>query len=185
MRPPDDTDGSGFDDPTAVVGHAGVVYRIPPIPLDPDATTFVDAGVVTFGVEPRVVTDELIDHAYVDDPLAAAEIEAHRPATIEDHGISIHVLDAAGVERVRFDCFADDPHYHYIVAEAGVQRYVHHDPVAGGDVLDWALDAIEQRLAPMLAAAGATGLAEQVASTDLSVAHRRLRDAAYRLAGRP
>jgi hypothetical protein len=97
--------------------------------------------------------------------------------------VSIHVLDADGdVERLRFDCFDDDPHYHYIVPERRTQRYVHHDPVAGGEMLAWALDAIEQRLPAMLHASGAEELAAAVAATDLSAPIAELRRTAAAVA---
>jgi hypothetical protein len=163
------------DEPAAAAGRAGIVYDVMPIPLVPERTTYVEAGPVRFGVELRAIDDALLDTAYATDPDGAAVIDANRPEVVDDGGVSIHVLDGAGVERLRFDCFADDPHYHYIVPERRTQRYVHHDPVAGGDMLAWALDAVEHRLPAMLRAAGAEELADAVAATDLSAPVAELR----------
>jgi len=167
----------------AAAGRAGVVYDVMPIPLVPERTTYVDAGPVRFGVEMRALDDALLDTHYAADPEGAAVIDANRPETVEDGGVSIHVLDAVGdVERLRFDCFDDDPHYHYIVPDRCTQRYVHHDPVAGGDMLAWALDAIEHRLPAMLRAAEAEELASAVAAADLSAPLAELRRTATTVA---
>jgi hypothetical protein len=152
------------------IGMAGVRYDAMPIPLDRSCTTFLTAGPVIFGVEMRAISDAILDAAYAGNADAAAIINDAKPATdVEDGGVSIHVIDPDGeIERIRFDCFDDDPHYHYLVPEAGNQRYMHYDPVASGDMLEWVLRTLEHQLALMLAAVGATDLAAQVATADLS-----------------
>lgn len=134
----------------------GITYDIDPLPLAEDDTTFFSAGVVTIGVEFRQVDVETLKAGFGDELVNSAS------ATIDDAGVSLHVLGAQdNKEYLRFDCFAKDAHYHYI--DWGVrQTIVPFDQVAGGDMLAWALDAIAHRLDGMLRFAGADDLADAV-----------------------
>jgi hypothetical protein len=150
---------------------AGVRYEVSPIPIVVEHTTFVPAGPLTFGVEYRILTDDLLDAAYVDDAAGAEVINGARPESVDDSGVSIHVIDAENdVELIRFDCFEDDPHYHYILPAEAAQQYVHFDSAAHGDMLPWALNALEDRLPDMLRAADAAALAERIDADEIAVA---------------
>ncbi len=61
-------------------------------------------------------------------------------------------------EYLRFDCFADEPHYHYIIPGRG-NMLVHFDRVANGPMLDWTLRTLRGRLPELLAQVGAEKLA--------------------------
>ncbi|HEY2399994.1 MAG TPA: hypothetical protein VGI23_06540, partial [Steroidobacteraceae bacterium] len=78
-----------------------------PVPHEPQATTFVAAGPITFGVEPRVF-DPVAEAA----KLTAEEIAAAGPDALfnsdqVDSGVCVHVFATEGLaEYLRFDCFA-------------------------------------------------------------------------------
>jgi hypothetical protein len=140
-----------------------VVYDVSPIPPDPEHTRYLDAGPVRLGLEYRRLDDAELQRSYGDDAEAMAEIEAHRPAEIDDRGVSIHVVGAEdGHEYLRFDVFENGPHYHYIHRERAENKIVDYDPVAMGDMLPWALEQIRTRLATMLAHAGGEELARDI-----------------------
>ena len=61
-----------------------------------------------------------------------------------------------------FDCFADDPHYHYVLPDKPYQRFVPFDVAANGDPLTWAMSCLRSRLVPMLREAGGTKSAEMI-----------------------
>jgi hypothetical protein len=67
---------------------------------------------------------------------------------------------------VRFDCFDDEPHYHYNRrVEAGgevVNNVVPFDVVAHGPMLPWALGCLRTRLPEMLMQAGGGEVAAQL-----------------------
>lgn len=113
-----------------------------PDPHDPSATTMFAAGPITLGLEYRV-----LDHA---------------TDTAHPGGVCLHVFATdAMTEYLRFDCFPQGPHYHYIVPGEG-NVVVRFDEAANGPVLDWALAAVRFRLPAMLSQAGADALAAQV-----------------------
>lgn len=159
----------------------GVVYDVKPEPLDPSATTWVEAGAVRFGIESRNVTPESLREAYKDDPEGLAEIEASSPeGGFSDEGVSIHVLGAEdGHEYLRFDAFAGDPHYHYIHRAGDRNHWVPFDDVAGGDMVEFALGCLRDRLAAMLSEAGgeavAASLDARVQATAVDEVARRIR----------
>src|SRR5665213_568962 len=79
---------------------------IPPVERNTERFT---AGAVTIGVEFRVLTDALI--------AAMGKKAAPEIGSLDDAGVSIHVFVKAAdgdLERLRFDCFRKEPHYHYI-----------------------------------------------------------------------
>ena len=70
----------------------------------------------TFGVEYRDVDPESLRATYAGNAEQLAELEARSPeGGFFDAGVSIHVCGADdGYEYLRFDCFDDEPHYHYV-----------------------------------------------------------------------
>jgi len=142
----------------ATVDKVGKVVSLPPEPLVPEKTTFIEGGPIVIGVEQRHITTESLQALYAGNPEHAATFAA-RQGEVEDKGVSIHVLSAATrLEHLRFDCFDEDPHYHYIThdEEGGLQnRWVIYDRVANGAMLPWALDRLRHHLPHMLAGAGA------------------------------
>lgn len=133
-------------------------YQQMPIPPVEAHTKYFEAGVVTLGVEYRLL----------DDAIAAASAKetakgnAGGANQLDDRGVSLHVFGAHGEgsrEYLRFDCFEEDPHYHYVDWRAQTNQMVHIDSDAEGDALAWAIDRIRKRLPQMLERAGASSLA--------------------------
>jgi hypothetical protein len=146
----------------------GTVYGIPPQPHVPEHTESFPAGAVTFGVEYRDLDPESLRATYAGDAAQLAELEERSPeGGFADRGVTIHVWDAAdGHLYVRFDCFDDEPHYHYnhrVGADgAVVNNVVQFDPVAHGPMLPWALACLRTRLPEMLEHAGASDVAARL-----------------------
>jgi hypothetical protein len=89
---------------------------------------------------------------------------------VEEDGLCLHVFGTHdGLERLRFDCFDDAPHYHYLDPHEPRNVVVEYDAVANGPMLDWALHtALRSRLADMLHHAGAPQLAASVDLDELA-----------------
>lgn len=127
-----------------------------PIPMVAEHCIPVDAGAVQLVVEFRTLTNEIIENTFDD---LSAEIP------FDDRGATLHVCGTAdGLEHLRFDCFENEPHYHYIDQAAGANTVVRIDELAVGDPVDFSLACIEHHLPDMLRHCGATGLADEVAS---------------------
>lgn len=143
----------------------GVTYDIDPLPLVAENTRFYPAGAVTIALEARRVDTDVLKEGFGQD------VVAEHAVTFDDVGVSLHVLGTQDQkEYLRFDCFDNDAHYHYILW--GVrQTVVPFDKVAGGDMLTWALETIGLRLGDMLSFAGAPELA---AAVDRDVVSRTL-----------
>ncbi len=138
-----------------------------PIPPIPENTTWFPAGAVTFGVEYRVLDEELLE-SFHQDPSFETQV------THDESGVSIHVSGTEGGEEyLRFDCFDEAPHYHYIIPEEQHQLWVPFDTAANGPALAWTLTCLRERLGPMLRQAGADDLAE---SYDVAVVNAVLDD---------
>jgi hypothetical protein len=154
-------------------------YNVMPIAPVEQQTTWIDAGVVQFGVEYRLLNDAIAAAAETE----SASGDADGVESIDDRGVSIHVCGNTGDERLeylRFDCFEEDPHYHYISWEAHRNEMLHIDPIADGDPLGWTLDRLRLRLPFMLARAGAGGIAAKLDVQLLDEALPRVAEAAYR-----
>jgi len=141
-----------------------IEYSTLPVPAFLEHTVIVHAGAVDFGVEYRLLDEATILAAY--GPDARAKFGGVRPAgmseVVEEDGVSLHVFDAAtGEERLRFDCFADAPHYHLLAPARSHNVVVEHDP-SDGPLLEWALDRLSTSLAALLEEAGASDLAARL-----------------------
>jgi len=154
-------------------------YDKMPIPPVEAHTEYFDAGVVRFGVEYRLL-NEAITAASAIDTASGADAS---PASLEDRGVSLHVFAEVGGERLevlRFDCFQEDPHYHYVCWAARSNEMLHLDPVADGDPLAWALERLRTRLPQMLERAGAAEAAARVDLRRVDAALPRVAEAAFR-----
>jgi hypothetical protein len=135
----------------------GTTYTVPPIPPDPQHTTWVEGGGLRIGVEYRLLDDAELEANYEGE--AMEEIQANVQGVVDDNGVSLHVSGARdGHEYLRFDCFEKGPHYHYIAPSRDSNTIVEFDPAAMGPMLPWALNQIRTRLGPMLEAAGGAAL---------------------------
>jgi hypothetical protein len=112
----------------------------------------VAAGPITFMVEHRSVVQD----------------------GVEAGGPTVRVLGSEDEhEYLRFDMFNVNAHYHY-EPPAEKERILMIDTVADGDPVDWAIGRLRGRLAPMLVAAGAEGLAGELDETTLTAAVDRV-----------
>ena len=133
-------------------------------PADPEGTELIDAGPITFGVEYRF--------------LCQKDAEGELTDEVNDHGLTIHVYEGSSglkaPEHLRFDCLLMRPHYHYVNWATQRQRHMWYDPTASGDMVEWSLERIQNRLVPMLIDAGATELANQTDPREVNAALPRL-----------
>jgi hypothetical protein len=152
-------------------------YTIMPIPPVEEHTRYFDAGSLAIGVEYRLLNDAI----------AARHVDGEAPdmqgvGALDDRGVSLHVFathpDGQRLEHLRFDCFDEDPHYHYIDLRAQANDMLHLDPIADGDPLAWALERIRTRLPQMLERAGAGDV--PVDAVALEAILPRVSEAAYR-----
>ena len=147
---------------TVVVPEGQVEDLVQPIAKN---TRYVDAGVLSFGVEFRELNARVIRETYGHNPEAMKFFETMMD--IDDIGITLHVYsreEASGnqdglAERLRFDAFGDHPHYHYVFPD-GTHKRMDYDVAACGDMLPWALGRMEERLPEMLGRAGAADVAD-------------------------
>jgi hypothetical protein len=134
----------------------GIYYRTMPIPAIAEHCVGVDAGPLRFEVESRELTNEILLTQ-----LPPGSVDVPDDTTFDDFGASLHVCAATdGREHLRFDCFENEPHYHYINHDDGGNLICRIDEVAEGDPTQWTLGRLQSRLPEMLDSAGATQLAE-------------------------
>jgi hypothetical protein len=127
-----------------------------PIPMVEEHCIPVDAGAVRLVVEARQLTNAIIRETY------GGAVDQGVP--FDDHGATLHVCGTAdGLEHLRFDCFEDEPHYHYIDQAAGANTVVRIDEFAVGDPVEFTLACVEHHLPAMLRHTGAEALADEVA----------------------
>jgi hypothetical protein len=131
-------------------------YDRPPIPMVTEHCIAVDVGAIQLVVESRRLTNEII---------AAATHDGVEPETaFDDFGATLHVCGTAdGLEHLRFDCFENEPHYHYIEQANGANTVVRIDELAVGDPLEFSLACVEHHLPDMLRHCGVADLADEVA----------------------
>ena len=138
-----------------------------PVPHEPQATTFIAAGPITFGIEPRVFDPVAEAAKLTPEEIAAAGPDALFNSDKVDGGVCVHVFGTQGLaEYLRFDCFDDEPHYHYIVPGRG-NMLVHFDRVANGPMLEWTIQTLRGRLREMLTQLGAEKLAASLQPEEL------------------
>jgi hypothetical protein len=157
-------------------------YDVMPIPPIEAHTEWFDAGPLRIGVEYRLLTDAIA--AAAPELAAASGDVSSQDLHFDDCGVSLHVLGENGGtlrEWLRFDCFVEDPHYHYVSWDEPANEVLHLDPIADGDPLGWALERVRTRLPRMLERAGAHDLAAQVDATALEAVLPRVAEAAYRV----
>jgi hypothetical protein len=132
-------------------------YEQLPIPMVAEQCVSVDAGAVQLVVESRQLTNEILDDTYH----GAVKPEIR----FDDFGATLHVCGTTdGLEYLRFDCFENEPHYHYIEPAAGANVVVRIDELAVGDPIEFSLACVEHHLPDMLRNCGVAGLADVVAN---------------------
>ncbi len=157
-------------------------YDKMPIPPLDQQTEYFEAGNVRIGVEYRVLTEAVA--AANRAMLANAQGDVvGKLEELDDCGVSLHVYGRAegeSLEYLRFDCFQEEPHYHYVSWSTHENELLHIDPVADGDPLAWALDRIRTRLPQMFARAKAPQVAAMVDLNAIEAVMPRVVEAAYR-----
>jgi hypothetical protein len=150
---------STLGDREGVAGDTlGYRYDGVPMPPVPEATTYIDIGALTIGIEYRFLTDEILNAAREEVPGLAV---SHRKAPLQEQGVSLHVCDNDRKEYIRFDNFGGDPHYHYVVPGA-YNVVVPYDDAANGPFVPWALERLRASMPDMLRQVGADELADRV-----------------------
>src|SRR2546429_5744453 len=110
-------------------------YQQLPIPMVDEHCIRVDAGAVQLVVESRRLTNEILDQTF--HGTAVAQVP------FDDYGATLHVCGATdGLEYLRFDCFENEPHYHYIDQAAGANTVVRIDELAVGDPIESSLASL-------------------------------------------
>ncbi|HVB52089.1 MAG TPA: hypothetical protein VND89_10180 [Acidimicrobiales bacterium] len=138
----------------------GKFHKVPAIPPIPQHCITVEAGPIRFVVESRQLTAHLA--AQGGDAIAAIAAQ-YEDGAIDDYGASLHVYGAEdNLEYLRFDCFANEPHYHYMRNSEDGQVVCRFDDIAEGDSIAWTVRCIRNRLPEMLAFAGVPELGETV-----------------------
>jgi len=140
------------------------------------------SGGVRIGVEYRLLTDAIAAAAQL--VAANGDVPGVEAGSVDDRGVSLHVVarqDGEDREFLRFDCFQEDPHYHYVSWRDKSNEMIHLDPVADGDPLAWALDRLRSRIQPMLTRAGAGDVADTLDLTAVHAALPRISETAFRL----
>jgi hypothetical protein len=156
-------------------------YSVMPIPPIEAHTRYFSAGPIRLGVEYRLLSDAVAAAAQLE---VADGDERGQTTELDDRGVSIHVFgteDGEEREFLRFDCFVEDPHYHYISWRERRNEMLHMDAVATGDPVDFALGCIERRLPALLERAGAVDVAQAVDADSLLRVIPQLRSEAMRL----
>ncbi len=141
----------------------GTVYPIAPQPADEASTRWIDAGPIAIGVEYRELDPESLLATYADNPQSMEDILKAGGATFVDEGVSLHVKSTEdNHEYLRFDVFEGEPHYHYIRKVSAGEEISNHiiafDIAAHGDMFEWALRCLRERLPAMLREVSAEGL---------------------------
>jgi hypothetical protein len=133
-------------------------YDVMPIPMVQEHCVPVDAGAVQLVVESRQLTNQILSDTYSSGE--APEAHLH----FDDGGASLHVCGPDGLEYLRFDCFENEPHYHYIEQQNQANVIVRIDELAVGNPIDFTLRCISDHLADMLRNTGASDLADAVSA---------------------
>jgi hypothetical protein len=164
----------------------GTRYPIPPLPPIPEQTEMIELGPIAIGIGYRVLNDAIAAEYLREvgwNPRPEEGEAGYGNQGMEDGGVSIHVFGRRGgewAEYFRFDCFEDEPHYHYVYPDEKAQRRVFLDPVVEGDPQEWALARLRTRLPEILRSVGAHELARRVDLAQLEAALPRVRAAIAR-----
>jgi hypothetical protein len=139
----------------------GTRYAIAPIAPIEELTTRIPAGVITFGLELRELNPTIVGDFYRGRPDESdVQLITDELGDPDDGGPSVHVFSTeSDLEYLRFDCFENLPHYHYVHPHEEYQVVHEMDPVAFGDPFVWTTSRLRTRLAAMLVESGGAELA--------------------------
>ena len=122
--------------------------------------------------------DTVVDAGLVDIAMS------YRKELMPDQGLCIQVyseIDGKDTEILRFDCFDQDPHYHYGPENHNIR--LHLDKTTAGNPVGWTMDNIRHKLPTMVRRSGYDALADgleanPVSSAALDEAEAKARDLA-------
>lgn len=142
-----------------------VRYEVLPVPALMAHTEVFSAGPIQFGVEYRLLNEDIIEAEFGQDARAkfGKNVPKDMQSNVNEDGVSIHVFDRTGAQEIlRFDCFADYPHYHYIENDVGHQTVHEYDAAAHGPMLEWVIGCLTDRLPEMLSQAGEEKISKEI-----------------------
>ena len=90
-----------------------------------------------------------------------------------DHGPSLRIygdVEGKPVQLLRFDCFENQPHFHY--DPEGKNNQLRMDKTKVSDPIAWSMDYLRGNVASLVRIAGYSALADQVDEAALIAAHR-------------
>ena len=118
------------------------------------------------------------DKDYREFQVGPLRITVEHRGTPDDAGPAVRVFGLVGREErqlLRFDCFANDPHYHY--DPDGVNEVHHMNDEGIVDPVEWTLHRLERNLAEMIRRAGFGSLADRVDPTQVAEYVSAIQDA--------
>jgi hypothetical protein len=143
----------------------GLSFRSPMIPPVPERCVSLPAGPLRFVVEARHLDDRAVAGNLRQEPADDGD------PLFDDYGPTLHVYGADdAIEHLRFDCFTNKPHYHYVREDGAVNIVCRIDQHAEGDPVEWTIGRLRDRLPEMLDYCGLTILADQVRSRHEQIA---------------
>ena len=102
--------------------------------------------------------------------LGAIEVAmSYRAEIMDDQGLCVQVysvVDGTDTEILRFDCFDQDPHYHYGPENHNVR--IHLDKTTAGHPFAWTISNLRTRLPAMIRRSGYDALATTLDSNPIS-----------------
>ncbi len=144
-------------DATVEPYQLGLSFRSPMIPPVPERCVSMPAGPLQFVVEARHLDDRAVSATLGSDPADGDD------EVFDDYGPTLHVHGSEdGIEHLRFDCFANKPHYHYVGEAGAVNTVCRIDQYAEGDPVEWTISRLRERLPEMLEHCGLPVLADDV-----------------------
>ena len=96
---------------------------------------------------------------------------SYRKELMPDQGLCIQVyseIDGKDTEILRFDCFDQDPHYHYGPENHNIR--LHLDKTTAGNPVGWTMDNIRNKLPIMVRRSGYDSLADSLEAHPVSAA---------------
>ena len=96
---------------------------------------------------------------------------SYRKELMPDQGLCIQVyseIDGKDTEILRFDCFDQDPHYHYGPENHNIR--LHLDKTTAGNPVGWTMDNIRNKLPIMVRRSGYDSLADSLEARPVSAA---------------
>ena len=116
--------------------------------------------------------------------LSHRDLDGGKPGSpTADQGVTIQVAAKVGgkeTELLRFDCFDQDPHYHY--GPENKNELIHMDKTTAGNPIGWSVRQLRERLPEMLTRAGYEKLAKGLDAAEVATSLDEVESIARELA---